>query len=228
MTVVTFAVSQESTDFRRTLREEAQRLDGSGTRVVHLGIGPVAAASRIRELLAAELPDAVLCAGFAGGLDPRVQRTDLIIADNYSSPRLRARAQALTGKMPHRFFGPLVTRPEPVETAEAKSALARETGALAVDMETAAVAEACAAAGIPMLSVRAISDAADASLPVPFAEWYDLQRQRPRRWALLRYLLRHPERVGPFADFIRGLAPARRALADFLIRFLQQPSSRER
>jgi adenosylhomocysteine nucleosidase len=166
----------------------------------------------------------LICAGFAGGLDTRVRVGDLVVADNFSAPELRARAQALTGEKPHRFFGSLVTRETPVETTADKAALALETGAMAVDMETAAVAEACRLAGVPLLAVRAISDGVTTPLPVPFGQWFDLGRQRPRPWALLKYLLRHPESIGPFTHFVRGLSPARRAMADFLARYLRQPS----
>ncbi len=224
MTVVTFALPQESSAFRRALRAAGGRLGGEEIRIVHLGIGPAAAAARTRRLLAAESLDTLLCAGFAGGLDARVRTGDLVIADNFSTPALQARAQALTGERPHRFFGGLVSRDAPVETVAAKTALARETGALAVDMETAAVAEACHATGLPLLAVRAISDGATTALPVPFAEWFDPHRQQPRPWGLVKYLAAHPAGVVPFARFVRGLVPARQALSDFLTRFLGQPS----
>src|SRR5205085_4132407 len=120
-------------------------------RIVHLGVGPAAAAASVRRLLTEERPRAMICTGFAGGLDARVRAGDLVVADNFSAPGLRARAQALTGEKPHRFFGSLVTRDLPVESAAAKAAIALETGALAVDMETAAVADACRAAAVPLL-----------------------------------------------------------------------------
>ncbi len=225
MIVVTFALPQESGEFRRALRAADGRLGGEEIRVAHLGIGVAAAAAGMQRLLrVGEKPRLLVCAGFAGGLDARVRTGDLVVADNFSTPELRTRAQALTGGKPHRFFGALVTSENVVETAEAKTALARETGALAVDMETAPVADACHAAGVLLLAVRAISDGASTALPVPFAEWFDLRRQRPRRWGLVKYLMLHPDRVGPFACFLRGLAPARVALADFLVRFLGQPS----
>ncbi len=225
MTVVTFALPQESGDFRQALRTAGGRIGGEEIRIAHVGVGPAAASMNIRQLLTeGPSPRVIICAGFAGGLDARVRTGDLVVADNFSAPELRTRAQALTGEKPHRFFGALVSRDSPVESAAAKAALARETGALAVDMETAAVAEACLGAGVPLLAVRAISDGAMTPLPVPFAEWFDLTRQRPRPWGLVKYLVRHPERVSPFARFVRGLAPARHALADFLSRFLGQPS----
>jgi adenosylhomocysteine nucleosidase len=223
MTVVTFALPQESGDFRQVLRAAGGRLGGEEIRVAHLGVGPAAASREVRRLLAEEPPRILICTGFAGGLDARVRIGDLVVADNFSAPELRARAQALTGEKPHRFFGSVVTRDEVVETAAAKAALAFETGALAVDMETASVAEACHAAGVPLLAVRAISDDVTTPLPVPFDEWFDLRRQRPRPWALVKYLLRHPESIRPFTHFVRGLAPARQAMADFLDRYLRQP-----
>lgn len=224
MTVVTFALPQESGEFRKALRMAGGRLGGEEIRIAHLGVGPSAASGSIRRLLAEERPRVLICTGFAGGLDARVRTGDLVVADNFTAPTLRVRAQALAGEKPHRFFGSLVTRDLPVETVADKAALAAETRALAVDMETAPVAEACQTAGVPLLAVRAISDEAGTPLPVPFPEWFDLDRQRPRVLGLLRYLVTHPGRVGPFASFVRGLSPARQALADFLTRFLGQPS----
>jgi hypothetical protein len=57
-------------------------------------------------------------------------------------------------------------------------------------------------------------------LPVPFADWFDIDRQRPNVFGLLKYLAFHPSRIGPFAHFVRGLAPAQRNLAEFLVAFL--------
>jgi len=166
----------------------------------------------------------LICTGFAGGLDPHVRAGDLVVADNFSTPELSGLARALAGERPHHFFGPLVTRQDPVEAVEAKAALAAESGALAVDMETAPVAEACLRAAVPLLAVRAISDGAETALPVPFAHWFDRERQRPRPWALVKYLARNPGQIAPFAHFVRGLSPAREALADFLVQFLSQPA----
>jgi len=56
---------------------------------------------------------------------------------------------------------------------------------------------------------------------VPFADWFDIQRQRPGVFRLLKYLASHPGRIAPFARFVRGLAPARATLAEFLVGFLE-------
>lgn len=222
MILVTFSLPQESADFRAALQAAGGQFGSEEIRVAHLGVGP-AAAQRARRALEVQKPRTLICAGFAGGLDPRLRVGDLVIAGNFSTSALRERAKEVAEGKSARFLGSLITRDAPIETVAAKIALARESGALAVDMETAGVAEVCRAAGMPLLAVRAISDAADAPLPVPFSEWFDLNGQRPRRWRLVKYLVRHPTRIVPFVTFVRGLAPARRALADFLIRFLGEP-----
>jgi nucleoside phosphorylase len=213
---VTFALPQESRDFRQLLG----RRRSEGIRVEHFGVGPVISAERIGRLLAAEKPPLLVCAGFAGGLDPRLAIGDLVVAENLSTPEVLGRARAGTNALPPRTFGSIVSRATPVESVAEKAALFRETSALAVDMESEAVAAACRAAGVPLLVVRVISDPADLPLPVPFADWFDLQRQQPRVLGLLKYLALHPNHIGPFANFVRGLAPARHALAEFLTSFV--------
>jgi adenosylhomocysteine nucleosidase len=106
-----------------------------------------------------------------------------------------------------------------------KAVLAQSTGALGVDMETATVAAACEKTGVPLLSVRAISDSALEPLPVPFAHWFDLEAQRPRVFALLKYLATHPTQIAPFSRFVRGLTPARQAFTRFLTTFIANSAS---
>lgn len=219
MTVVTFALPQESGDFRAALRARGGRIGAEEIRVAHLGVGPAAAGESMQRLLAEVKPRLLVCAGFAGGLEPRLRVGDLVLAENFTSPEMLDRVPGGAS------VGALVTQATPIETLAAKAALAMESGALAVDMETAIVAEACRLADVPLLAVRVISDAADTALPVPFEEWFDLVSQSPRRWRLLKYLARHPGQIGPFAQFVRGLGPARRTLADFLVCFFEQSSS---
>ena len=98
-------------------------------------------------------------------------------------------------------------------TAAAKSALAAETGALAVDMETAWIAGSARRRGVPMLSLRVISDAAGQDFPVPGGILFDAVRQRPRYVALPAWLLAHPGAGSRRSwAFVRGLGPARERL----------------
>jgi adenosylhomocysteine nucleosidase len=216
--IVAFALPQESRDFREAVHREGW----DGIRVEHFGVGPAMAGARIGRLLAVDKPRLLICAGFAGGLDPHLGTADLVIAENLSTPDPVTRASMMTKpENPNCAFGSIMSREIPVETVPGKAALFRDTGALAVDMESETIANACRTAGVPLLVVRVISDPAGTPLPVPFAEWFDIERQRPRVTRLLKYLAFHPNRIGSFAHFVRGLAPARQALASFLVRFLE-------
>ncbi len=218
MIAVTFALPQESSAFLRALRGQ-RRAEGwiggsigaAQVLVAHTGMGLESAAAKTEALLAEARPERLLSGGFAGALDPRLRLGDVLAATNFSAPELLTPL----GDSIHR--GVLVSRPRPLELVEEKSALFRETGALAVDMETAAIAAACARAGVPLLSLRAISDRADQALPAPLAEWFDLARQRPRPRRLLMYLWRRPAAIAPFVRFVRGLPVARKALTAAMI-----------
>ncbi|OGB92435.1 MAG: hypothetical protein A3H39_17885 [candidate division NC10 bacterium RIFCSPLOWO2_02_FULL_66_22] len=61
--------------------------------------------------------------------------------------------------------GPLLTVDDPLRTPEVKRAAHRRTGAVAVDMEAAGVAEAACELGIPWLAIKAVVDAAGEALP---------------------------------------------------------------
>ena len=220
--LVTFARPEESRAFRRRLveRENLRGLTGNrvvtgkiGTKsvvVAHTGIGLPAATQSIRELLKSPW-NLVIAAGFAGALSPNLREGDIISQDTPDPNPLA-----------------LISRPVPIERAEDKKALYHRTGASAVDMETASIAAACHEAGVPITAIRAISDPAHVDLPVPFAIWFDLARQRPRPFTLLAFLARHPTRIRPFLQFVRRLPRISASLASALetrIRSLASPPS---
>lgn len=205
--LITFALPDESSVFRHILRGGRH----SQAQIAHVGVGPVAASLNFQRSLAECRPDFVICSGFAGGLDPRLGRGEVVIAGNlstYDPSALPGITEAVKG-----CLGDIVSRDTPVESIAAKAAVFQETGVCAVDMESEAIREICVRCGAPLLVLRAISDSAAKALPVPFAEWYDVERQCPRVGGLLRYLAAHPTAIAPFAEFVHGLGAARRALA---------------
>jgi adenosylhomocysteine nucleosidase len=240
--VVTFALPDESRAFTNRLR--AREIVGSANRlplvvgecggrrvaVVHTGVGD-SASCRQRLEFALEggggvvgHPLMLISSGYAGALQPGTGVGDLILGRNFSDPALAADAARLLSDWRLRQ-GVLTTQPRVAETPAAKSRLAAATGAIAVDMETAWIAAACARAAVPMLSLRVVSDAADQAFPAPGDVLFDLARQRPRYVALPLWLLRHPGRIGPFARFVRGLGPAQANLARALEHFLAVPAA---
>ncbi len=228
MIAVTFALPEESQDFTKALRDRRRvgardflgKIGAREVLVAHTGVGLASAAACARELLKTHAPELVISAGYAGGLDPRLAVGDLFFATNFSTPALLEKVRAQFAENPRHFFGDLTSQLAVVDSVGAKEQLARESGALAVDMETAAIAAECANAGVPFLSVRVISDAARDPLPVPMERWFDLQRQRPRILSLLAFLATHPARIAPFARFVRALAPARRRLTELLLQLV--------
>ena len=220
--VVTFALPDESREFVALLEGRVRthaalatvsgQLAGARVIVVHTGVGDSPAGrQRLCDVLAGERPRWVISSGYAGGLHPDLQLGDLFLGENFCAPALLNTAHALlVGEPIH--GGTLLTQTTVAETAADKAALHAATGALAVDMETTWIADACADAGILLLSLRVISDAAAQSFPVPGRILFDAVRQRPRYVALPLWLLAHPSRIAPFAAFVRSLAPARARL----------------
>ncbi len=112
--------------------------------------------------------------GIAGGLAPDLKPGTLIAADAVAGPdgrRWPVDAAWLGGfkkSLPDGLdvVGGLIAGSDvPVVTPAAKSDLARRSEALAVDMESHAVAAAAAAANVPFLVVRALADPAARTVP---------------------------------------------------------------
>ena len=226
--IVTFALLDEGRAFVRTLEPGASkfhrgrapslptwagRCGEKRVTVVHTGVGDTPEGrERLRAALgAADGAGWVISAGYAGALAPGLRVGDLVLGKNHSDPGLLNAARLLLEReSPH--VGSLLTHPATVETAAGKGALHAATGALAVDMETAWIAVVCAAAEVPLLSLRVVSDDAATDFPVPVRVLFDAVRQRPRYASLPLWLLTRPARIAPFAAFVRGLGPARARL----------------
>lgn len=208
MIAVTFAVPSESQNFRQLL----DRANREKIAILHTGVGAAAARARIVPFLAGQRFDFLLSSGFAGGVAPSLGVGDLLLAENYSDPRLLARAQDLLISQ----SGKLASADQVIEGAEEREQFARARGAVAVDMETAVLAEACAARQLPMLSLRVISDTAAAPFPAPPAVLFNIHRQKTEPLRLLGYLARQPAGIVRLMRFARQIDVARRSLTSAL------------
>ena len=152
-----------------------------------------AAASRAAALLAdGHRPRHLVSAGFAGGLDPALPRGALVVPS-----RVLREGEAELATLPVRCpgatsGGAIVTVDAVVTTVAAKRALAAATGAALVNMETWAVARVAAAAGIPCVSLRVVSDAAVDELPADIARLVAPQSALRRAGAALGAIGRKP------------------------------------
>lgn len=231
MIAVTFALPDESgvflksIDVTRTVSDGSLplyfgTLDGLEIAVLHTGVGAVSARARLDGFLSDYGPGLIISSGFAGGLDPLLQIGALMISTNYSSSPLMDAARLFFNETPSVYFGLLTTQEIPAESVSSKRSLASQSGALAVDMETSAIASACAEASIPLLSMRAISDTSLQSLPVPFSAWFDSVKQKARPSSLLLYLAMHPAVIPDFVRFVRGVFRSKKIMASRLRDFI--------
>jgi adenosylhomocysteine nucleosidase len=182
--------------------------------VLETGVGAARASAAARWVLTTCAPRLVVAAGFAGALDPSLAVGDVMLASEVvESDDLRWRV-ALPAELGDLPCGRLLTVPRLVTTPKAKRHLARQFQALAVDMESAAVAEVCQEQRVPCACVRAISDAADAGLSPEVVSLLAGGRVAPRR--VLAALLRRPRLAGELWRLARDTRRAARRLAEAL------------
>lgn len=180
--------------------------DGRELLLARTGMGPNNAEAVARRLFSEAPVAAALSVGVAAGLSPLLQAGDLIVGDRVilyrqsdttpqsfsCDPGLQKWAQTLLGRSVSRhFLGPIVTVERALLTSEEKHRLAVESGALAVDMESAAIASAASDRAVPFLAIRAILDPAKEDLKIDFGQFLNGQGE-PRWLSLARYLLAHP------------------------------------
>lgn len=189
-------------------------------RLVYLaGMGPENALAAARRLVAAGARGLVSW-GCAAALSPTLRPGDLCLPAEIVDGRCarwaaaaawHARArQALTDADEVRT-GRLVSAERPVASTADKRHLAAASGAIAVDLESAAVAAVAHAFDLPFLAVRAIADPADMALPHAVLRAAD-STGAIRRSALLGQLLRHPTEIAVLLQLASQFRSARRTL----------------
>jgi adenosylhomocysteine nucleosidase len=146
-------------------------LKGRHVALVKAGTGREAAAHATEALIAGHRPTWVISAGFAGGLSPEVEKHDLVMGDSLVSSSgdqltidLKVDPEALA-ETPGVHVGRLLCVDAIVRTPAEKRRWGEAHQALAVDMETFAVAEVCRRRKVRFLAIRIVSDAVDDALP---------------------------------------------------------------
>ena len=147
-----------------------------------------------------------MSAGFSGALAPGLKVGDLIVAEEVCDGDGKCRAVTWPLTPVSYSRGRLLTIRNIVGSPAEKRRLGKQSGAVAVDMETAVVADLCAAAGVPFGCLRAISDDADTYLSESLLALLQGGEVRPGR--LLAAVLRKPSLI---AELIRLGVHTRRA-----------------
>jgi adenosylhomocysteine nucleosidase len=157
--------------------------------------------------------------GIAGGLAPHLRPGDVVLsAEVIGDHRHWQAVERFPGKIGDlarqigATEGPVLGAGGILATRDAKARAWRDTGALAVDLESAIVARAAEAAGIPFLVLRTIADPASRALPpaalIPLAE-----DGTPAFFRVLAEILRRPRQIAALCGLARETRQALGALA---------------
>jgi adenosylhomocysteine nucleosidase len=178
--LICFALKEEAAPFQKIAAGKAATAQ-AGISILLTGIGRRNAEKSVREFLATHSPELVLTCGFAGGLNPDLKLGDVVFEIHSSSSR-RESARTKTeekleptdvgcyerlmvaGAMPAKIF----CADRIATTVAEKKKLRDDTGADAVEMESAAIHAVCRDCGIPCATVRVISDTVGEDLPLDF------------------------------------------------------------
>lgn len=183
---------------RRVHFDELVELPG-GHRLIVSGTGPAHAQNAAAQLLEHKV-DALVSWGCAAALAPSLNAGDLVLPDHVLAPdgnrhavcpAWHERVRKTLAPASRISTGPLLGNPEIVASAAEKRQLHVTKGAVAVDMESAAVASVATTYGLPFLAIRAIADSADMNLPNAVTAAVD-SRGDVKLPTLLSHALAHP------------------------------------
>lgn len=184
--------------------------------IVGVGLGAVGLEERLRN---GGDWDVIVSAGACGALAPSLSRGDLIAPETVlTEDGARYGTDALPGL---ERSGTLLSTRGLVHTPAVKSRLWMQTGALAVDMESAAIVAWARAHGLGAAVVRAVSDTADQAVPADLAALVE-PGGRVRTVGALRVALRRPRAVADAMTLGRGTAAATRAVAAALAKITRR------
>ena len=175
----------------------------------------------IRAVSAADLSssrlEAVVSTGFCGAIDRALKEAEIVVgtevldlhtSEKYSAVGVTAGDQAV-------FSGLIVTQDRVAQNAAEKEALSG-SGAIAVDMEAAAVAARAKRAGLPFACIKAVSDRADESFRIDLNGMRS-EDGRIRRGKIGYHALTHPGIIPELFRLKRRTGDVAKVLGEFLV-----------
>lgn len=198
--------------------------EGRRLLLVRCGVGPERAAAAVRNLRVR--PTAILSVGTAGALVAGISVGHLVVASetvsgNGASEQVRSSEELVTAvaaacrKIEAQYrVGPMVTVNDAVWLREDRERLHRQTGALAVEMESHAVSTEASRLGVPVASLRVVSD--DISYP-PLPDY----RKLKHFWRRPAELPSTLAAVYQWWQFLRSLRSVVEVLPPVLVRMIR-------
>jgi adenosylhomocysteine nucleosidase len=225
---ITFALPSESSGLVRRLQAVERhdnllsgKIDNRAVTILHTGVGAKACDARLEILLHKARPSLVISSGFAGAVSEQLRVGDLILSENFSDPGLLANAKRILHDRQPRVVK-LFTSTSIIDSVAERNEIARAADAAAVDMETGAIADVCKVHGVPLLSLRVISDTVSQPFPAPPSVLFDIEGQQTNFARLFAYLLREPGSIWRLFRFARQIASARARLTDAIVAVVRE------
>jgi adenosylhomocysteine nucleosidase len=194
--------------------------------LIESGMGPAHAADAARALIAAAAPRVLVNFGFAGGVLPGLRAGELVLAERayrlegstiVEAPRPDAALSRLVGEACRAAglelrTGSFITACGITRKDELAASVKAELALPVLEMETAAVLQVAHEAGIPVVALRGVSDAADEELGFSIEELCDRELNlSPTR--LVMTLARKPYLVPQLIRLAGNARKAGRGLA---------------
>lgn len=192
--------------------------------IVECGMGFNRARQGTLALIDAHAPKWILSIGFSGALIPEMRVGDIAVGNaliNLQGEELKIDLNMPEDRAQGRYVGKLLTAEAVVRTVEEKRQLQQQTGAIAVDLESLAVAQVCREKRIRFMAVRVISD--DMSRDLPTEIMALTGNSGAIRWgATLGAIWKRPSSAGDMWKMWEKSQVAAERLAEFLDGVLAQ------
>lgn len=135
--------------------------------LIHSGMGVARARKAAEHLIFGHRPYWIVHPGFCGGLDPALKACDVILPSEIVRPDCEPITVPIRPELLPRGIvtGRLLTMDRILRKPEEKREWHERTGAIAVDMESHAVAELCRSLNLRWVGLRVVSDTAGEELP---------------------------------------------------------------
>jgi adenosylhomocysteine nucleosidase len=216
--------------------EHRFQLSGTSVTLIRSGMGRERAERAAELLIRRYHPRSIMAAGFCAGLSESLKPGDLVISefvmdiqDGNGSADFRTSYQADNGLIEaatstpcsiRTSTGGILTTSAIARDSKTKLALANSfPNCMALDMESAGVARAVSANGVPWIGIRAVTDAVQDELPLDFADYAKADGELSRSRIALAVLVR-PWSIPSFLRLARRSALAARNLAVFVEAFV--------
>jgi adenosylhomocysteine nucleosidase len=189
--------------------EEAPRVDlPPGALAIQTGIGKVLAVTKLSQAILKEPAEMVISVGFCGGLNGTPQGSMVMASETrqwdlyldapiplghgYAMHCPMQLAEIEVKSVPNPVCGRIISGDRFVDSTVHVS-----KEAVAVDMETAALAVLCGELNIPLVSIREVSDVADGPQGMPHQQFMDYIKEKGPAYsdAVLEMIERGPKGI---------------------------------